>query len=126
MEAAARREGRRIPDQRVLRFYDPNARLGKLYSGIIRLPDGMPAWDVYFVFGPAVRWEEEPPAPTYWMHQLGRAGPSELRLDGDQFARVVRGLLGTMGQESLPAARFKAVWPFIGAIPARLAGGDRW
>jgi hypothetical protein len=59
----------------------------------------MPAWDVYFVFGPEARWDDQPPAPTYWMHQLGRAAPEDLRLDGDQLARVVVGLLAAASRE---------------------------
>lgn len=58
----------------------------------MHLPGATPAWDVYMVFGPEARWADTPPAPTYWMHQLGSA-PSGLRLDGEQLARVVRGLL---------------------------------
>ena len=34
-----------------------------------------PAWDIYMVYPPGVRWEAElPPVPAYWMHQLGRPG----------------------------------------------------
>ncbi len=103
-EPAARREAGRIPDSRAVRFSDPEAQLGRLYSGILHLAPGLPAWDVYFVFGPNVRWQDEPPVPTYWMHQLGRAGPPELRLDGNQLARVVSGLLATARERSRAAA----------------------
>ncbi len=104
---AARREARRVSDQRATHFLDPDAKLAKLYSEIIQLPRGLPAWDVYFVFGPKVRWEEKPPHPTYWMHQLGRAAPSELRLNGDQLARVVNGLLASVEKESRKAAALR-------------------
>ena len=31
-----------------------------------------PAWDIYLIYGPEARWDaEQPPAPAYWMHQLG-------------------------------------------------------
>ncbi len=96
-ESAARRAERRIFDQRVTHFWDARTELGKLYSEILNLPGGIPAWDVYFILGLEVRWEDKPPTPTYWMHQLGKAGPSELRLDGEKFARVVNGLLVTTG-----------------------------
>jgi len=62
----------------------------------------MRAWDVYFVFGPHVRWPEgqgsdQPPAPTFWMHQLsGGAAPEDLRLDGERMAGYVRSLLVKM------------------------------
>lgn len=92
-EPAARREAGRIPGRRAIRFYDPGAQAGKLYATILHLAPGLPAWDVYLVFGPEVRWKESPPVPTYWMHQLGRAGPPQLFLDGEQLARVVSSLL---------------------------------
>jgi len=90
---AARREAERIPDSRAMRFFDAEARVGKVYSSILHLPSGLPAWDVYLVFGPEACWEGKPPAPAYWMHQLGRAGPPELRLDGEQLQRIISSLL---------------------------------
>lgn len=95
--SAARREGGRIDDPRALHFLDPDARLAREYSRVIHLPGRTPAWDVYLVFGPEARWENEPPAPTYWMHQLGDA-PPDLRLEGKQLARVVNGLLNSIGK----------------------------
>jgi len=94
-----------MPDSRAMRFFDPEARVGRLYSSILQLPLGLPAWDVYLVFGPEVRWEGRPPAPAYWMHQLGKAGPAELRLDGERLALVVSGLLSKSGTQSRPAAQ---------------------
>ena len=33
----------------------------------------VPAWDVYLVYKPKVRWDAaDPPMPDFWMHQLGR------------------------------------------------------
>ncbi len=104
-EPAARREAGRIPDSRAVRFNDPEARVGKLYSVILHLPPGLPAWDVYLVFGAEARWDENPPAPAYWMHQLAKAGPPPLRLDGEQLARVISGLLAAAAKQSPPTAR---------------------
>jgi hypothetical protein len=53
------------------------------------------------VFGPKARWDDQPPAPAYWMHQLGSA-PRELRLDGKQLAREVRELLVAAGKAAAP------------------------
>ena len=99
-EPAARRETKRIRDNRAMPFFDAEARAGKAYSSILHLPSGLPAWDVYLGFGAEVRWESNPPVPAYWMHQLGRAGPPELRLDGEQLERVVSGLLSKSGRPS--------------------------
>ena len=81
-----------------MQFVDSNGSLSKSYGSVLHLPKPVPAWDVYFVFGSSVRWQEgqgsdQPPAPTYWMHQLGRSAPAELTLDADQLARVVSGML---------------------------------
>src|SRR5271167_62373 len=111
-EPAARREAERIPDSRAIRFFDAEARVGKVYSSILHLPSGLPAWDVYLVFGPEVRWDDNPPVPTYWMHQLGRAGPPELRLDGEQLERVISSLLSKSGTQ--PGQQSG-----VGAEPAR-------
>ena len=98
-EEAANDQGARIADSRALRYYDADAGVGKLYGPILHLPRGLPAWDVYMVFGRDARWEAQPPAPTYWMHQLGLAAPSDLQLDGKRLAGVIRGLL----QQQRPA-----------------------
>lgn len=100
VERAAYRESGRIPDSRTLDFYDAEARLAKLYSGILRLRFGSPAWDVYMVFAPSARWGQDPPAPTYWMHQLGWQAPPDLELNGDRLASVVSGLLAAYAKSA--------------------------
>jgi len=103
-ESAAKDQGERIPDSRARRYYDAEASVGKLYGSLLHLPRGLPAWDVYMVFDGDARWEAPPP-PVYWMHQLGLAAPSDLRLDGDRLARVVRGLLTSAGSAGNPSLR---------------------
>ena len=92
VEVAARREGARIHDPRTIHFFDPDARLANEFATVLHLPGATRAWDVYLVFGPDVRWRGQPPAPTYWMHQLDGA-PSGLRLDEKRLAGVISGLL---------------------------------
>ena len=94
-EQAANDQGERVPDPRARRYYDADARVGKLYGPILHLPRSLPAWDVYMVFSGDARWETEPPVPVYWMHQLGLAAPSGLQLDGKRLAAVVKGLLNS-------------------------------
>jgi hypothetical protein len=103
-ESAARDQGERVRDSRARRYYDADASVGKLYGPLLRLPRGLPAWDVYMVFGGDARWEAQPPAPVYWMHQLGLAAPSDLRLDGDRLASVVRSLLSSTGSAGVRSA----------------------
>ena len=67
---------------------------GNLYGQQLPLPNGRDlAWDIYFVYAPGVRWEDELPEPTEWMHQLGR---DERHLgNGDTLRGAILKLLGT-------------------------------
>lgn len=81
-----------LPDPRVVHYWDGDSSLGKLYGRIVDLPRGRQlAWDIYFVFAPGVTWDEEPPPPTQWMHQLGR---DERHLDGGKLRQMITELLG--------------------------------
>jgi len=83
---------KRLPDKRVSYFWDGMGELGKSYSGVLQLPKGQPAWDVYLAFNRDVEWKNKPPAPNYWMHQLN-GQPAERRLNGDRFAAEMNKLL---------------------------------
>jgi hypothetical protein len=101
VEESARGVADEIPDPRATQFVDTDGAFSKAYARVIHLPTYIPAWDVYFVFGPDVRWQEgqgsgQPPAPNYWMHQLGRAAPPELLLNADQLAAHVSRLLSEL------------------------------
>jgi hypothetical protein len=103
-ETAAKDQGGRVPDPRARRYYDADTSVGKLYGPLLHLPRGLPAWDVYMVFGSDARWGAEPPLPVFWMHQLGLAAPSDLRLDGARLARVVKALLNSPATAVVPPA----------------------
>jgi hypothetical protein len=78
-----------ISDRRVRHFYDPrpHRHAGHAFGkGILRLGGG-PAWDVYLFYAPGTIWEQDPPAPTEWFHQLG----GWLRADPKRFAGGVLG-----------------------------------
>lgn len=83
---------KRLPDGRVSYFWDGKGETGQSYSRVLRLGPGQPAWDVYMVFNRGAQWASDPPAPDYWMHQLGGVDP-ERRLDGDKFAGETNKLL---------------------------------
>ena len=81
-----------VCDKRALHFWDGTGWLGKHYGKVLKLPGNRKfAWDVYFVFDSRVKWEEEPPVPSEWMHQLG--GSDERKLDGDKLGKIVSGLV---------------------------------
>ena len=81
-----------LPDPRVTHYWDGDNSLGKLYGRSLTLPRGRQlAWDIYFVYAPGVTWEDEPPQPTEWMHQLGR---DERHLSGGKLRGTILDLLG--------------------------------
>lgn len=59
-----------VPDARATHYWDSGSVLVRSYDTVLGL--GQDAWDVYIAYGPAARWNNAtPPAPDYWMHQLG-------------------------------------------------------
>ena len=80
-----------LPDPRVVHYWDDDNSLGKLYGRSLTLPRGRQlAWDIYFVYAPGVRWDDEPPPPTEWMHQLGT---DERHLSGGKLRKTILELL---------------------------------
>ena len=92
---------RRLRDQRVSHYWDGQGELVRGYSSVLGLPDEQPAWDVYLLYGPDAEWGNAPPAPTFWMHQLGI--DEERQFDGTKLAAELNKLLqqraGTSGGE---------------------------
>ena len=65
----ARQQAADLHDSRVTHSWDGERELGNLYSKTLGL--SVAAWDVYMLYKPGIGWEEdEPPKPTFWMHQL--------------------------------------------------------
>ena len=82
-----------VPDRRARHFWDPTGYLGKQYGKTLDLPGGRRfAWDVYLIFDSKASWTDAPPAPIFWMHQLGGQKP-ESRLDGGRFREAIVKLL---------------------------------
>ncbi len=84
----------------VAHIWDPERRLGELYTKILGLTST--AWDVYFLYPPGVKWEgSDPPQPAFWMHQLrGDSGVYRgLRLNPVRLTQEILEMLGE-GNES--------------------------
>ena len=67
------RPGRAIaafPDPQASHFYDAGRLSGRGVAAALGGHSGSIAWDAYLVYGPGVRWEESPPVPHDWVHQL--------------------------------------------------------
>lgn len=98
MAGAARAGARRLPDARIRHYRDDAALLAERYAPPLGLPADVPAWDVFLLFAPGTDWQDELPAPAFWMHQLDR-GPPARRLDAGKLAAEVERLRDT---RSLP------------------------
>lgn len=81
-----------LPDKRVSYFWDGKSQLAQSYADVLQMPRGQPAWDIYLASNRDVEWSSKPPAPDYWMHQLG-GQPPERRLNGERFAEETNKLL---------------------------------
>lgn len=61
-----------VPDARSLHYWDGASLLVQGYRETLGLPE--PAWDIFLLYDRDARWDgDKPPAPAYWMHQLGSA-----------------------------------------------------
>ena len=80
------------PEKRlVLQAWDSRHSVGEEVSKTLQL--NCPAWDVYLVYKPGIRWEDGPaPKPTFWMHQLGNYAGADraLHLQPDVLETHVR------------------------------------
>lgn len=80
----------RLTDPRVKHWWDATRWAQDGFRAPLHLPPGTPAWDVYLVYAPGVRWQRvAPPGPTFFMHQLRKLGPRG-RLHGPALADAVR------------------------------------
>ena len=93
-EAAARERAALVHDRRAQHFWDAQRALPGAFAAVLGLPEGWPAWDVYLAYTPGVVWNERPPAPAFWHHQLGDE-PAAPVLDGAAFAAQVRAMLAS-------------------------------
>lgn len=74
---------RLMSDSRVAHFWDPEATVGRAFSEVLGTRN--PAWDVWMLFEEKARWDERPPEPAWWEHQLGGL-PRDRYLDPRRFA----------------------------------------
>lgn len=76
-----------MADPRVEHYWDGEDRVGSAFTPHIAGLE-IPAWDVWMLFAPGVRWEGEvPPEPTAWEHQLPHLRHlPDRRLDPERFA----------------------------------------
>lgn len=68
-EQTAKKAAEIFTDHRVCHFYDQDQIAGKEIANSIGW-DGHVAWDIYLFYEPSADWNDIPPKPTNWMHQL--------------------------------------------------------
>jgi hypothetical protein len=81
-------------DKRVHYFKDPNSLAGTQWRQVLKLFRPV-AWDVYLLYGADAEWQEEPPQPDFWMHQLGGIKLAPV-LEGEKFTEELKGLLNKL------------------------------
>jgi len=99
LRMAAREASSLVPGKRASHFWDSEGVLARTFSRVLGLPSGCPAWDVYLTYPAGIRWEQEPPTPPYWQHQLGAAA-SAPQLHGETLATHLRLILANQREHS--------------------------
>lgn len=81
---------------RVTHYWDPSGNTGMQYMETLNM-EPVYAWDLWFVYEPAARWEDGslPPYPDYWEHQLPSL-PADKKLDAERFANEVNARLAML------------------------------
>jgi hypothetical protein len=75
--ATAAEQAETVQDPRISQGWDGSRNVGKLFGATLDLHEI--AWDVYLIYKPGITWEtQQPPHPTFWMHQLAGTDPSLL------------------------------------------------
>ena len=95
---AAEKSAGTFNDPRICQFYDPQQRSGKAVANSLGWL-GRVAWDIYLFYTAGSQWDETPPAPANWVHQLTDpwADPDRLRTGDDlvrELAKSMKRLLG--------------------------------
>ena len=80
-ETAAKASSRFVAVPGVYHFHDPERAIGAAVAHSLG-GAGKVAWDFYLVYPNAAQWDQAPPAPAAWFHQLQEepwAGPERFR-----------------------------------------------
>lgn len=68
--ATAQQDAQIFDDPRLHHYWDGIATQGTVWNRRLELPPGQIAWNLFAVFPRGVRWENDPPEPIYWAHNL--------------------------------------------------------
>jgi hypothetical protein len=86
---------RLVPDERATHYWDGTGYTMTAFRSVLGISEDV--WDLYLAYGPDARWEGEvPPAPDFWMHQLGSRNSPRVEgpwFDAEEFARRANALM---------------------------------
>jgi hypothetical protein len=90
----ARKLSKSFRDKRVSYFLDPESETGKEWERVLKT-ERFIAWDVYLLYGAGANWQDDPPLPDFWMHQLGGVAKAP-RFDESTFTAKLKEMLDEM------------------------------
>ena len=67
-----------VSDSRAAHFHDPGSLAGRAVANSLEAP-GEIAWDIYLLYDASSAWEEMPPRPLDWVHQLSASWAEQSR-----------------------------------------------
>jgi hypothetical protein len=94
-EGAAKELSNSFPDKRISYFKDPDSLAGRVWKQVLKLGNDI-AWDVYFLYGADAQWDNEPPQPDFWMHQLFGVTKAPM-FNEPKFEDKLKEMLNTVG-----------------------------
>jgi hypothetical protein len=94
-KTAAEKTAETFNDSRVYQFYDPQQLSGQVIADSIGW-HGRIAWDIYLFYTAGSKWNDMPPSPVDWVHQLKDqwADSDRLRI-GDDLVRTLNEIMNT-------------------------------
>ena len=69
-DAALRGASKVDRDPRIRQFWDPDRRIGSAVATSLGGKPQRVAWDMYLFYDQGATWDDGPPAPFDWVHQL--------------------------------------------------------
>ena len=91
---AAKRAAQSIDDGRVGHFHDPGRRVGQVLAHSLGEPEHI-AWDIYLFFSAGSEWDQLPPQPIAWAHQLSGSWLDHYHY-GDDLERELHKMAGDL------------------------------
>ena len=74
LAAAKERRAEFSRDPRLVHVWDHDLIVSQAYHQVLQLGQRQRrhrvAWDLFLLYRAGVRWEDRPPVPSFWMHQL--------------------------------------------------------